>query len=337
MPKLTKYPRLRVHVRKGKAGQVWQNYYYDMRPEGKPDVPLGNDHAEAVKRWTELHLNKPRIAGTLQEAFSRWRDEVLPKYASEVTRKGYRNSLKMIEPVFGPATWDTITPKSITSYLDKRSSKTQGNREMALLSVIWSWAVREELVSKSFPLLGERGWKNKEQARTVEVTDAMFAAVYSAGDQMIRAAMDIATATGLRLTDVRTVLMPTNGVLHVKASKTGKRASFDVLSSIVLSRVLSEREKVKANHLMLLSTSTGRQVSPRMLRDTWEAARNSALADPANAAIADEIKAMYMRDLRKRAASLAEDMEAASKLLQHSSQAVTAKHYRRGDKLKPVR
>ena len=56
-----------------------------------------------------------------------------------------------------------------------------------------------------------------------------------------------------------------------------------------------------------------------------------------NASIAEDIKAMYMRDLRKRAAGLADDMEAASKLLQHSSKAVTEKHYRRGDKLRPVR
>ena len=51
-----------------------------------------------------------------------------------------------------------------------------------------------------------------------------------------------------------------------------------------------------------------------------------------------EIQAMYLRDMRKRAADLAEDMEAASKLLQHSSLKVTEAHYRtRATKLTAVR
>jgi len=337
MPKKTPYPRLRVHVRKGKGGQVWTSWYYDGRPDGKSDTPLGNDYTEALKRWDELHNHKPRIAGTLQEAFNRWKEEVLPvKYTSAETKKGYSRSLSIIEPVFGPATWDQITPKSITGYLARRTAKTQGNREMALLSVIWGWALREELVSKPFPLLGNRGWKNKEQARVVEVTDAVFAAIYKEAAQVCQDAMDIATATGLRLTDVRTVSLPSNGVLSVRVSKTGKTATFEVAASPVLSRLVASRAGSKALHLMLL-TSGSKKVSARMLRESFERARAAAAAKAENAAIADDIKAMFMRDLRKRAAALAEDMAEASKLLQHSSQAVTAKHYRKGDKLRPVR
>lgn len=35
MPKPTKYPRLKTMVRRGRSGQVWVYYAYDMRPEGK--------------------------------------------------------------------------------------------------------------------------------------------------------------------------------------------------------------------------------------------------------------------------------------------------------------
>ncbi len=44
-------PRLRTHVRRGKSGQVYVYYAYDMRPEGKPDIPLGKDHAQAIAQW----------------------------------------------------------------------------------------------------------------------------------------------------------------------------------------------------------------------------------------------------------------------------------------------
>lgn len=337
MPKKSLYPRLRSHTRKGDGGQIWTSYYYDRRPDGEKDTPLGNDYAQALVKWRELHEGGPRIAGTLQEAFGRWRKEVLPGYASAETRKGYGRNLKTIEPVFGPATWDQITPKAITGYLAKRSAKTQGNREMQLLSVIWAWAVREELVFKPFPLLGNRGWKNKEQARTLQVSDAVFAAIYSKAGPMLRDAMDIATATGLRLTDIRSVLLPTSGLLHIKASKTGKTAIFDVHSSSVLQRIATARASQKTTHLMLLNTPTGRPVSARMLREAFESARSSSAADPTNAAIADDIRAMFLRDLRKRASALAGDIDAASKLLQHSSRAVTERHYPTGSRLKPVR
>ena len=54
--------------------------------------------------------------------------------------------------------------------------------------------------------------------------------------------------------------------------------------------------------------------------------------------LADELRAMYLRDSRKRAADLSDDTESASKLLQHSSTALTERHYRtRATKLKAVR
>jgi len=300
------------------------------------DTPLGSDYSTAVEKWRELHEHKPRIAGTLQEAFERWAAEVLPTYSSIETRKGYTRSLRIITPVFGPATWDQVTPKTITGYLKNRSAKTQGNREMALLSVIWAWAMTEELVKTKFPLLGVRGWKNKEHARTMEVTDVLFAAVYETATPMLRDAMDLASATGLRLTDCRTVQIPPGDTLRVRASKTGKSAEFSLTESPVLERLVSERRKITAPHLLLLTTSTGRPVSARMFRDRWDEAREkAALAHPE---LADELRAMYLRDMRKRASDLAGSDQEASELLQHSSVALTKRHYRtRATKLRPVR
>ena len=339
MPKLTKYPRLRVHIKRGKNGQCWSNYYFDMRPEGKRDVPLGNDHAQAVAKWAELVKGGPRITGTLQEAFNGWREQVLPNYSSDETRKGYSRNLKTIEAWCGVMTWDAVKLPMLKQYLQKRTAKTQGNREMSVLQIVWNWARTEGMTELPWPAHGleKSKWKNKEQARTFEVTAHIFDAVYLVASPMLRAAMDIATATGLRLTDIRTVLMPTNGVLHVRASKTGKSATFETILSPVLTRIANARASILANHLMLLTTPDGRQVSARMLREAFEQARSTAASKPGNASIAADIKAMFLRDLRKRAAELADDMEAASKLLQHSNPATTAKHYRRGDKLKAVR
>jgi hypothetical protein len=332
------HPRLRSHVRKGKNGNVRTYWFYDMRHEGKPDIPLGRDYAKALEKWEEIHLRKPRIAGTLLEAFEGWEREVLPNYENAGTKRTYAQSLTKLKPVFGPCSWEAIELSDLKGYLKGRTAKTQGNREMALLSVIWNWARGEGLTNLPWPAAGmeKSRWKNKESARRFEVSDALFAAVYSQADRVLRDCMDLATATGMRLTDCRMTTMPSSGVLRLNASKTSKQADFDVASSPVLTRLLEARRLVKADHLMLLTTPTGKPVSATMLRARWDEAREKAAK--AHPELAAQIEAMYLRDMRKRAADLASDLEEASRLLQHSSTKVTADHYRNKPvKVRPVR
>lgn len=345
MPRITKYPRLRTKVYKGQGGQAYVYYVYDMRPEGKPDVRLGKDHAKAIERWEQLHHKVPLTIGRLEEAFARFEERELPRYESAETRKGYAKNLRTLRPVFCAMAWDEVDLPTLRLYLDKRSAKTQGNREMSLLQIIWSKALMWGMTRQPWPAQGVKGWKNTEQAREQPVTAAMFAAVYAEADQVLRDAMDIASATGMRITDARTVRMPVDGLITHRASKTkakGKSAAaFTVADSPVLSALVARREAMRAHSVMLLSTPTGRQVSYAMLRTRWEDARDRAALkaeQSQNPELAALIRAMYLRDMRSLAADLADDLAEASKLLQHSSQALTARHYRtRATKLRAVR
>jgi hypothetical protein len=156
---------------------------------------------------------------------------------------------------------------------------------------------------------------------------------------VLKDCMDIATATGMRLTDVRTARMPVGGILSFRANKTGKTAEFEVAASPVLAAVVERRAKVDS--VMLLTTETGRQVSAQMLRKRWDQARERAAeiaAQAGNAGLAGAIRAMYLRDTRKRAADLAGSAKDAADLLQHSSQRLTEQHYRtKASKLRAVR
>lgn len=336
------YPRFRSLVRKRKSGKVVTYYAYDRRPEGLPDIQLGKDFDAALLKWDEIHNRQPRIRGTLQVAFERWREEVLPNYRP-TTRRDYTQLLDAVEKVFGPATWDGIELLTLRDYLKKRSAKTRGNREMSLLSIVWNWARLEGLTKLPFPAagLGRSRWKNKENPRRFEVTDDLFEAVYADGDQVLRDCMDLASATGMRLTDCRTILLPKGELLRVEASKTGKAADFDISLSQVLPDLLARRRAIKATTLMLLVTPDGRPVSAGMLRDRWDIARLRAgiRAKIANDdELADRIAAMWLRDMRKRAADLAESDEAAAELLQHGDKRLTRAHYRtKATRLKPVR
>ncbi|MDB5975119.1 MAG: hypothetical protein JWR07_1879 [Nevskia sp.] len=358
MPKLTKYPRLRSHVRKGKDGRIYVYWFYDMRPEGKKDVPLGTDRDEAIAQWEELHLKKPRIRGRLREAIQVWVADVLPTYENEETKRNYLRHITRVDNVLGMEPWSAITMVMIKKYLTNRKNvkdktkkaETQANREMAVLQVVWNWARQNAAPGREtayttlpWPAAGmERSkWKNKEYAREFEVTDDIFDAVYAEAEPMLRDCMDLSTATGMRLTDCRTILLPADNILHLKAGKTGKKADFDLSLSQVLPDLLKRRRALDTNHLMLLSTVEGFPVEAKDLRREYDKARKKAAAKAREAgdkALALEIESMVLRDMRKRAADLSEDDAGASALLQHSSVALTRKHYRsKATKLRPVR
>lgn len=341
MPKATKHPRLRTKTYKGNGGKAYVYYVYDMRPDGKPDIRLGSDFEQALAKWDDLHNKRPMMVGTIEEAFKRWEEQALPAYSNGETRKGYTKSLRQLRAVFSGGTWDDVGLPELRRYLDLRPAKTQGNREMALLRVIWGKALLWGMTRLPWPAEGVKGWKNPEKAREFEVTGAMFAAVYTQADQVLRDCMDIASATGMRITDARTVRMPVDGVITHRASKTGKPVRFVVSESPVLSSLVARREAMRAYSVMLLSTATGRQVSPTMLRDRWDDARDRAALkaeQDGDGELSARIRAMYLRDMRSFAADLANGVEEASRLLQHNSKALTAKHYRtRAETLHPVR
>jgi len=268
---------------------------------------------------------------------------VLPTYDNAGTRRTYAQSLKKLRPIFGASQWADVELPDLKGYLKQRSAKTQGNREMALLSVIWNWARLEGLHQLPWPAAGmERSrWKNPERPRRFKVTEAIFEAIHADGDQALQDCMDLATATGMRLTDCREILLPRGDVLSLEASKTGKEADFDLSLSEVLPDLLARRRALKADHLMLLSTPDGRPLSATMLRYRYDLARERA-ARRAYLANDDEfarlIRGMFLRDCRKYAAGLAGSDQEASDLLQHSSVALTRKHYRVATPtLKPVR
>lgn len=332
--KKTKHPRLRAKTYRTAGGRVLTYYVYDMRCTGEKDVRLGTDYASALEQWHKLHNHIPLTIGRVQEAADKWREKSLPGYVNPETRKSYKRQLANVEAAFGRMAWHEITLPVLRTYLDLRTAKIQGNRELSVLSIVWGKARLWGMTALPWPAAGVKDWKNAEQAREFEVTDALFSALYEQADQVLKDCLDIATSTGMRLTDARTVLMPTDGKLRFKAQKTGKWAYFEVAQSPVLTALLERRGNVDC--VMVLTTPEGGQVSRAMLRGRYDAARIKAAAKHPN--LADDLRAMYLRDSRKRAADLADDVESASKLLQHSSVKLTENHYRmKPTKLKAVR
>ncbi len=331
MPKQSKHPRLRVHIRRGKGGQVWRSWSYDMRGTGQKDIPLGNNHAVALIEWSKIRDNLPRIRGMLAEAFDRWERDCLPMYENATTRRNYAQNLVRLREVFGPATWDSVRVSTIAEYLRKRTAKVQANREKALLSVVWGKAREWELTALPFPAYKMK-LKNKERGVKVRWTPEMFATMYKHAEPFLRDAIDLLSATGWRINDaLKCRLTDIRGtVLSFDANKTEKEGEFDLTDSPVLTALVERRRAAKAPHVFLL-TRGNLKVSERMLTDAWARARAKALPE------CPEVAGLMLRYLRKYAAQNAGSLQEAQQLLQHGSAATTARHYRGSEKLRPVR
>lgn len=330
MPKVSKHPRLRVHIRRGNNGRVYTYYYYDMRPEGERDILLGKDLDAALARWSELHEGRAAKAGTLQEAFDRFRSESLPAYSSAVTRRNYAASLRKLELWCGRMAWADVTLPVMVEYLRRRTGKRQANHEMSVLSVVWGKARLWGMTAAPFPAYNLRGWKNKEEAPAVQVSDKAFEAVYRHASQLIRDAMDLSTATALRLTDCRHIEFDDDWKLTVSSSKTRKPVLINARKSVVLTSLMTRRAEVRAAHSLVLCTPSGKRASERMLTDGWSRARAAAIKEAALAGdeeLFEELKTLMLRFMRKRAAGLAGSVDKARKLLQHNSEATTRRHY----------
>jgi hypothetical protein len=342
MPKITKHPYLRSLPRKAASGKVTTYYYFDRRHMGLPDVALGKDFDVAIVRWAELFHDKPQVRGTVEEAFQLFEQKRLPEYKGE-THRMYVKAIRLMRPVFGHSTWEAIKLPHLIMYMQARKGKTQANREISAFQVIWNFARMQGLTEVQWPAAGMKsaGWKNPESAREIEVTDEMFAAIYAEADQLLKDAMDLASATGMRVTDVRTVPLPSGDVLRLKSSKKGKKSDFIISESPVLIDLLARRKaNKKAEHLMFLAGPFKPPVTYWRLNERYTKARDAAAKkarEAKNEELAQAIESMFLRDCRRMAANLAESMEAARQLLQHDKATTTRIYRSEVEKIRPVR
>lgn len=187
-------------VRKLKSGKLWVGYYYDGRDaDGKrQEVPLGTDLAEAKLEWARLeHKAKPKVMATMGELFDRYERDIIPG-KSPRTQKDNKYELERLRKAFADAPIEAISPPVIAQYRDARSAKTRANREIALLSHVFTMAMEWGFAERN-PCLAVR--RNKEKVRDFYAADEIWDAVYAEGDQGLKDAMDLAYLAGQRPAD----------------------------------------------------------------------------------------------------------------------------------------
>lgn len=310
--------------------------YYYRHPNGKEKkVAEPHERALAYIKWAEfegVRLNPDAVTfGAVAEQF---RLDYIPQRAAK-TQKDYNRQLDNLAKVFGESALDTITPADVAEYRKRRSAKVQANRELALLSSLWNWARESGYTSLTNPVAGVK--RNKETGREVYMADAVYNAIYLAGDQTVKDAMGIARRTGM---DCSVILMAKrtdviDDVLYLRRTKTGvpvryrlkdEKGELNELGKIV-SDMLTRKRRAMGPYLV--QDADGQAVPYYTFADRFDRARTAAGYAPGQ---------YQFRDIRPKVATDEEDIDRAQGLLGHKHRSTTERHYiRRGKLVDPAK
>ena len=152
---------------------------------------LGKGYADAMLTYSGL-LKSDTATDTMASLFDRYQREVVPKKAHKTQQDNVRG-LGLLRHAFGRMTPKEIEPQHIYAYMDAREAPVAANREKALLSHVFSYAVRWGRASDNPCRLVKR---NPESARSRYVQDWEFTAVYDLASPPVQVVMDIALMTG---------------------------------------------------------------------------------------------------------------------------------------------
>jgi len=135
--------------------------------------------------------------------------------------------------VFGAMPPSSIRPLHIAEYLRLRGREApiQANREVSLLSVIFSFGLQWGYVERN-PCTGVR--RHTEKGRDRYITDEEFVAVQNIAGDFLSAMMEFAYITAMRKSDILTLRLDqiTAEGVFVRQGKTSKRQLFTWIADL---------------------------------------------------------------------------------------------------------
>jgi integrase len=308
------------HLKTRKARNGSTLWYYQANGR---QIPLKVGTLEEAKREIERYTGGDSGVKMFAATAEDYRTGHLPK-VSPATRLGYDRHIDTLITAFGSFALDDIRPMHVRQYLDRRTKKTAGNREVSVLSHLWNWARQKGFTDLANPCLGVD--RNRQCPRSRYVTDDEYLAVWERADPTLRDAMDLMLLTGQRPSDVLRMTRQDirDGHLWVTQSKTGAKVGIEVVGDLaaVVARILTPGAVAS---LYLISDEHGQPLNVVQLGKRFSRVR--AGAD------------WQLRDLRAKAATESPDLKTAQQLLGHRTEITTAGIYRRvrGNVVKPLR
>lgn len=294
-------------------------YYYDAIVHGKRTWKrLGTDYGQALREWAELEGRETPSLRTLADAIGRYLADSTRRLRPS-TLAAYEQNAKMILPVLGALPLDGLKREHVYEYVRRRGN-VSGNRERALISATYTWALNAGLFHGQNPAAGLR-YRNTERIRDRYITDAELDRLVLAAKGRWQIIIRFAYATALRQGDIiaLTLLAATDEGVLVRISKTGKRL------------LIGWSDEVRA----LWRQAAGMRIGAQPLfpaRGGGHYTKGGFKAEWRKIKLRAGLPDIHFHDVRKKSSSDFEDERDANALLDHADPRTTHKIYR----VKPV-
>lgn len=320
-----------------RGAYYWFPPKQDAERLGKTAIRLGKTLSEAMLKWAEL-AEGTRTHYTVSDLIDRYLIEVAPKKAERT----YRDNVREIEPLrafFGTMRPQEVTQVDVYAYMDKRGAPIRANREKALLSHIFSMAIRWGVVTDN-PCRGVK--RNPEKPRDRYVQDHEYEAVWKAGSGLVRGMMDLGLVTGLRKGDLLGIRLQDirEDGLYVEINKSER---VDRLPKKVLFEWTPELRRViesiralprPVRGMYLFCTRKGQPYSTDGFDSIWQRTMKRAME---RYGLKDRFR---FNDIRRKTATDAENQygrEFARRLLVHEDQRTTSIYVSGVQHIRPLR
>lgn len=319
----------RVYFKHGK-------YYWFVPPNmvelygGRKWIPLGATKAEMYRAYAEIVEGDENGLYTLHAVWQRYRLQGMRDNAP-ATIADKERSWAELGPVFGNAHPDSVTVTDIANYLDARSSPRRATIEIALLSHMYTKAIRWGMATTN-PCRGVE--RNSSESGSIRISDDHLRAWLNHCRPIVRLFTLLCYLTGRRPSDVlktKRDQCQKDGI-HFVESKTGKES------------VIPWTPAMAGAYRELRQTDSGAlRFSPWVFAVTRRAkgSDGSYTYGGMSSLWQQDMKTFSGERFPPRAlrAKYATDLENAggdaTKALMHSSRALTERHYLNGTKIVP--
>lgn len=282
---------------------------------------LGTDLPAALAEYARRHAHG---AGTMPALIEQALPDLIDGKADETARQ-YRQCARRLQDVLAEFQPHQVTARHALKIhrTIERDSPAVANRTLTVLSLVFDWALEEEVVDSN-PCVGLK--RAVVPSRRRRITADELVRIRAAATPKLRAIIDLCVLTGQRIGDVLTMRrehLRDDGI-YVEQQKTGAR-----LTVRWTPELRAAVEAAKGTHgavpsLYVLKGNRGRPPSYRPVWRAWRAACKAAGVADAN-----------LHDLRAMSATEADAQgRDATRLLGHSDRRVTRRYLR--DKLVPL-
>lgn len=316
MPRPRKHNRHlppRMYLRRG--------CYYFAHPDTAVGwVNLGRDEAAAYRKYGD-HMSAHLDGSTMGAVFARYRLEVIPTKAPK-TQAGNLHQIKLLERRYGHMKPSAL--KAVHGYqlLDAGKAKPhQTIAEFGLLSHVLTKCVEWGYLERN-PFIGAVRKKRPPKRRRYVTRDEVDA-LRALAPPVYQVAIDLAVLTGRRQAEILALTLSDDRPdgLHARAVKGGPALIIGWTEA--LRTVVDRAKELRRGRAttMLLTTRDARGYTSSGFQSGWQRLMRKAMA----AGVLTQ--SFTFHDLRAVAADRSRD---PTKLLAHTSPAVTKAHYLRG-------